>query len=265
MDEVQKVEACRSADRLEKAPGAAGKVKDLELRVDDDISRTVFLGDLVGPAADREREAAGPLRKLRLGGGRLRRRAASDQREFGQDLRRSFEAPEQPIAAIDGGEQLLVPGDVLRCAEEQQSAGPQREMEDRNHPVLEVGVEVDEEVPARQQVDPREGRVLDQIVRREDAHLPQVLDHAVGVALLHEPPAEPLRRHMFGDRARIAAGPRRAERARVEIGRENLHRRSVVDRLEIFGKQDSDRIGFLAGRAAEHPDPELVGRPLAFE
>ena len=33
----------------------------------------------------------------------------------------------------------------------------------------------------------------------------------------------------------------------------------------VLAQEDGDRIGLLAGGAAEHPDPQLVGRPLAFE
>ncbi len=138
-------------------------------------------------------------------------------------------------------------------------------MEQGDDPVLQLGREIDEEVAAGDQVELGEGGVADHVVRREDAHLAQLLDHAVGVALLGEPAGEPLRADVVGDRRRIAPDPGGGERAGVDVGREDLHVRAHVPPLHLLPEQDADRIGLLAGGAAEHPDPHRVVAVLARE
>src|SRR3712207_7372994 len=41
--------------------------------------------------------------------------------------------------------------------------------------------------------------------------------------------------------------------------------RGVIDRREMLEDEDRDRIGFLAGGAADHPDAHMVAGSLAFE
>ena len=88
------------------------------------------------------------------------RLARPDQREVHQIVARRPEPPKDPPLPGDGLEEILAPGDRLGRAEEQVSAFAQREVEQTQHPLLEVGLEVDQEVAAADQVQPRERRVL---------------------------------------------------------------------------------------------------------
>ena len=199
MNQIEKIQARKAGGGLQIFPGAAGKVEHLMLCVDDHVGRRVAIGDLVGALAYRGSKPGQANRRSDL----LDRGfagVACHERELGQDLGRCLHAAEQPVLAIDRDEKLM-PGDVLGCAEEQQSARTKREVEDRDHPVLQVAVQVDEQVPARQQVDTREWRILDQVVGGEDAHLAQLLRHSVRVTLPHEPAGQPFLRHMIGDGA----------------------------------------------------------------
>jgi hypothetical protein len=67
------------------------------------------------------------------------------------------------------------------------------------------------------------------------------------------------------DRVAIATGARQVERARVEVGGEDLHFGRAIERRHIFAQQDRDRIGFFARRAAQHPHAKLVLGALALE
>lgn len=68
-----------------------------------------------------------------------------------------------------------MPRHVLGIAEKQIAVGQQREVEQRDQAVLKLRVEVDQQVAARDEVKPRERRVLDDVVLGEDAHLAQLL------------------------------------------------------------------------------------------
>ncbi len=100
---------------------------------------------------------------------------------------------------------------------------------------------------------------------REDACLPQLPRHAIGVALLDEPAREPLRRHVLGDGLRVAAHPRGSQGAPVDVAGEELHVRRRVEGGGELAQEDRDRVGLLAGRAAEHPGPQLIVPALAVE
>ena len=75
-------------------------------------------------------------------------------------------------------------------------------MKQRNDAVLQLRVEIDQEIAAGHQVELGERRILDDVVLREDAHLAQFLDHAIGVALAHEPARQSLGRHVVFDAVR---------------------------------------------------------------
>jgi hypothetical protein len=191
--------------------------------------------------------------------------AGGRDRKLRQDARARVEPAEDARPAVDGGEQLLVPGHVLGVAQKQEAVGQKREVEEGDDPVLQVGVEIDQQVAAGDQVELREGRVPDDVVRREDAHLAQFLGDDVGVALLVEPAREPLRRDVGGDRRRVAPDPRRRERPRVDVGGEDLHMGDGVAAGHLLAQQHGDAVGLLAGRAAEHPHAHDVARPLAVQ
>jgi hypothetical protein len=48
------------------------------------------------------------------------------------------------------------------------------------------------------------------------------------------------------------------DRVVVDIGREDLNRATAPGLGQSLLQQDGDRVGFLAGGAAGHPDPERV-------
>src|SRR5438046_1145891 len=99
-------------------------------------------------------------------------------------------------------------GDALGGAQKQIAASPQRKMEQRNDPILQIGVQIDQQVTAGNQIDARERSVLDEIMRREDTHLAQFLDHAVSVSFMDKPARQPLGRYIASNGLREAPDPR---------------------------------------------------------
>ena len=138
-------------------------------------------------------------------------------------------------------------------------------MEERQEFRLQLRRQVDEQVPAAHQVELGEGRIHDEILPREDDHLPDGPGDLVAAIQLDEEPVQPLRRHIRGD---VGWEHRRAgflDGVFVEVGREDLER-VASGRLELLQRlfeDDGQGIGFLPSRAGGHPDPQrLVGRAV---
>ena len=76
---------------------------------------------------------------------------------------------------VDRHKHIGVARDVFRKPEEQIAARPQRIMKQRKDLCLQAGLQVDQQVAARNQVEARERRIADHAVRGKDAHLAQAL------------------------------------------------------------------------------------------
>ena len=154
-------------------------------------------------------------------------------------------------------EQAGVACQPLRGAQQQEAAGAQGVVERLHQAFLQVVVQIDQQIAARDQVHPREGRILDHAVRREDAHFADLLDHAPVLAVLAEPALQPFRRDA-GQWCPIASGAGTADRLVVDVGGEDLHL-GAGSRAHRLAQRDGDGVGLLAGGAAGHPDAQHVG------
>ena len=178
----------------------------------------------------------------------MRRPAGSGSRS------RDVAALEDVRVLVDGDEQVARTLDRFGRAEEQVAARVQREVEHLQHPLLRGAIEVDEQVAARHQIEMRERRILDHVVVREQHHLAQLLAHAVGVALLAEEAAQPLRRHVGGVVQRVEALARACDRApRRCRWRRSARRAHRPGRPACSASSMAMRIRLLAGGAARRP------------
>ena len=73
--------------------------------------------------------------------------------------------------AVLRGEDIGVVADGFRVSQEEKAAWFQRILENRQHSLLQRRAHVDQHVPATDEIEPRKGRVLGQIVPREDAQI----------------------------------------------------------------------------------------------
>jgi hypothetical protein len=122
------------------------------------------------------------------------------------------------------------------------------------HLLLRRRLQVDQHVPAADEVDARERRVLDDVVVREHHRLAQLGHDLVVFAVRDEEAGQPLGRDL-GDRLFVVQRARRdPERAVVHVGREDLERSAALRRKLI--EQDRERVDLFAGRAACDPHPE---------
>ena len=100
---------------------------------------------------------------------------------------------------------------------------------------------------------------------REQDDVAQFLPDPVAFPLTNKEAPEPLLADIGLDRRGIAALPADGERARVEIGAEDLDRGPGVATACLLEKQHRDGVGLLAGRAATDPDADGIGGSPAFE
>ena len=138
-------------------------------------------------------------------------------------------------------------------------------MEQLEHALLEPALEVDEEVPARDEVEVRERRVLEQAVRREQDRLAEPLGHAVAPGRPPEKAPQPLGAHVGLDGLGVDPGPADGDGPLAEVGGEHLDPGRGGQRRGVLGEQDGDRVRLLAGRAPGHPHADLVVEPLPLE
>ena len=153
----------------------------------------------------------------------------------------------------------------LRVTQKQDAAGPQREVENFERPLLRIAIQVDEQVPARDQIEPRERRILQQIVRRKEHDLAHLPPHAVAARLMDEEAAQPVFAHIRRDRFRVETFARTADHLVIEIGGKHLKLRRRLQRARVFAEQHGDGIRLLARRARRHPDAHGVARTLVLE
>ena len=95
---------------------------------------------------------------------------------------------------VDCGEQICVTRDALRRAQEQVAAGLERVVENGQDVVLQLGVEIDQQIAARDQVHARERRIAHHAVRGEDAQVAHFLGEHVALRIRAEEALQPLRR-----------------------------------------------------------------------
>src|SRR5690348_12807644 len=111
--------------------------------------------------------------------------------------------PEDPLPLGDRLEPVAEVAGGFGSAENEDAALTEREMEQRDHLPLHLGAQVNQHVATRYEVEARERRIDQQILRREHHHFPQLARHSIIVILLDEETFEARRRDVLPDRLRI--------------------------------------------------------------
>src|SRR5665213_3454475 len=132
---------------------------------------------------------------------------------------------------IHGLEQVGELAERFRRTEKQESFGFQRIVKGRQRPLLQSGLQVDQQVAATDQIHFRKRRITDQILARENHRLAKRLGDSVAALLLDEKPSQSLRRNVGCERLGVKTGARLVEQRVVQVGREDLHFRRVGNAL----------------------------------
>ena len=125
----------------------------------------------------------------------------------------SLSAPKDLPLGIDRLKHLREPPDRLRRAEKQQALRAQRVVERGQQPPLGLPVEVDEQVPANDEVHLRKGRILDHALGREDQHLPELLPDLIRAVFTQEILFQPIFGHIGLDAGLVNALTGHTDRA----------------------------------------------------
>ena len=133
-------------------------------------------------------------------------------------------------------------------------------MEQRQECPLGHGIQIDQEIAARQKVELREGGIGQEVVHGKHDQIPNLLLHAIAVLFLGKEPPQAVRREVPGNADRIEARARRLDGPTVQIRRKNLHGELTLLLREIFTNENCERVGFLSGGTAGHP--QTHGRVL---
>ena len=227
--------------------------------VDHHVRRIIFLH--LAPCALLD-PVAGP-RRSHLGCCRHRARRPTRE-QFGKRDLLGFAPFEYAVLLVERTKKPRGARCRLRRSEEQPPGRFQSIVEGPHDTVLHGGIDVDQQIAARDQIELRKRRILDDALRREHAHLADFGYYAIIVAVLGEPALEPVgryARHGFPE----AASPCGGDRAIVDIGSENLDLRFRSPRIHRLAQQNGQREDFLSRRAAGHPDPHGVLRVLASD
>ena len=126
-------------------------------------------------------------------------------------------------------------------------------MEQRDHALLHSWVEVDQQIPAANQVELGKGRIAGKVLRRKHHRVAQRLAGFVVWLLMHEIALQALGRYVVGNAFGVQTQACRFQRLLVDIGCENLQRGRLLNAPQQFAQADRQRIGFFAGSAAGHP------------
>src|SRR5580692_6928603 len=112
--------------------------------------------------------------------------------------------------------------DRFRGAQNQETMGIQRVVEKRNHPFLQDGAEVNENVAAANQIQFGEGRIFGDVVAGEYAGLADVFLNLEARVRLDEEPSQALRGNGFSDASRINAVASYLQSRLADVGGEDL-------------------------------------------
>ena len=88
---------------------------------------------------------------------------------------------------------------------------------------MRLGVQIDQEIAAGQEIQLRKGRIGQDVMRGKHDQIPNLLLDPVIAVFLGKEPLQALRGEVTGDADRIEAGARRFNGPAVQVRRKNLH------------------------------------------
>ena len=131
--------------------------------------------------------------------------------------------------------------------------------------LLQLPVQVDQNVPAHDEIEPRERGIAGEIVPGEDAHVAQNLGDAIAAVGLREEALQPLRRHIGGDMGRVRSTASLFDGGLADVCRKNLDLAFGHPFSQDFHEHDRNAVRFLSRGASGHPDPDRLVASLEHD
>ena len=209
-DQLRDVGAERSALGLEIAPGRLGNVHHAQRLVDENTWRRGGLQGLTMKLESSARSGGMPVAERQS---EVRPGAEQARRKHGKLIACASRGLKDSIFAINGAEESAGMLSAFGRAEEQEPVGIQSIVENAQNLLLHVPLEIDEKVAARDQILPRERRILQQAVIGEKHHVPQFALDPEELAIFRKKPLQAILAHIRPDRRGILSLARDGERA----------------------------------------------------
>ncbi len=133
-------------------------------------------------------------------------------------------------------------------------------MEQRQDFVLRIGVQIDQEIAAGQEVQLRKGGIGQDVMRGKHDQIPNLLLDPVTAVFLGKEPLQARRGEVPGDADRVEAGACRFNGPVVQVRGENLQGEAELPLRQVFSNENCERIGLLSGGTAGNPQAQ--GRAL---
>src|ERR1700723_1785 len=128
-------------------------------------------------------------------------------------------------------------------------------VENRNNPLLESGTQIDQNIPATDQVHARERRIVEYILPRENAYITNRFRNLISAGRFMKKAPQPNFRDLSRYGLFVKAGPRPLNGGFAKIGAENLDGHVDAQFGKDFYQRNRVRVGFLASRTPGDPYP----------
>ena len=249
------VPVCLAGSRLQVLASAPVDIQDIALRVDQCGGRGIVL----------QHQLVGQLLQIRSSGRQIRHSpilevsarcgAGWSSKCDHRHAASGFGAAIQAHLRRERSKKYRRTPDGFGLPEQQHAARSHRVMEQTQQALLELRVEIDHHVAARQQVQPGKRWVQNHIVLGEEHHVPYFLGHHESRARRLEKARHALLPDGIGNASRVVATARRRDGIGTQIRREDLDPAGpgigcVGERL---GKQHGERVRLFASGAADDP------------
>jgi hypothetical protein len=133
-------------------------------------------------------------------------------------------------------------------------------MEDVQCSLLGFAIEINETVPAGNQVQARKGCIFQQVMLSEQENLAYFTPDPESTGLFDKKSTEPLVADVRGDRVWVSADSGNLDCTVVEVATKNLEHGRAVQLSGVLQQEHPNRISLLAGGARWHPNSdEVVG------
>ena len=169
-----------------------------------------------------------------------------------------FAPPEQVEFLVQGDEQIVELSQTFGRSQEKNAARVEHVMEERNQFFLRGRFQINEQIPAHQQIQLCEGRVLEHILDREHDPVAHLLAYRIAVLVLPEIPRQPLPTDLPHGGLGVDALAPPIQGDRIDVRGENLVFHPRIRIPETVIQQDGHGIHLFSAGAAGRPHPKRV-------
>ena len=160
----------------------------------------------------------------------------------------------KPVLLVEEVKHFGRTANRFRRAQQQTAGQLEGVMESGHDFFLEKGPQVNEHIPATDQVQVGERRIGDEVLTCENTHVPNKFADLVATFGFDEEAAEPFRGDIESNVLRVKAGASLFETILADVGGEDLNAHVGVSGVEKFQERNGQGISFLTGGTADHPE-----------